>query len=47
MAQLDTARPCSFRAHDRATATMIDGDPPVYVIVCTECGATGPKSTAS
>jgi transcription elongation factor Elf1 len=44
MPELDTARPCPFCAHDAPSATMIDGEPPVYVMVCTECGATGPKS---
>ena len=28
----------------KPSAAMIDGDPLVYVIVCAECGATGPKS---
>ena len=36
-------RPCPFCAHDKPIVVTITGDPPVYIVACPECGASGPK----
>jgi hypothetical protein len=36
-------RLCPLCAHAVPIVVTIAGDPPAYVIACSECGATGPK----
>ncbi len=36
-------RPCPFCAHETPVVVTIAGEPPVYIVACPECGASGPK----
>jgi transcription elongation factor Elf1 len=36
-------RPCPFCAHETPIVVTIAGAPPVYIVACPECGASGPK----
>src|SRR4030095_10532520 len=36
-------RPCPFCAHEKPVVVTIAGDPPVYIVACPECDASGPK----
>lgn len=36
-------RPCPFCAHEQPIVVTIAGEPPVYIVACPECGASGPK----
>jgi transcription elongation factor Elf1 len=36
-------RPCPFCAHETPIVVTIAGDPPVNIVACPECGASGPK----
>ena len=36
-------RLCPFCAHDKPIIVEVPGDEPAFVVMCPECGATGPK----
>jgi hypothetical protein len=36
-------RPCPLCTHEKPIVVTIAGEPPVHVVACPECSASGPK----